>query len=191
MMELVSRAIIFAVNAHDGMRRKKSETPYIVHPMEAAAIVASLTAEQEVIAAAVLHDVVEDTPVTLDEIAAQFGQRVAALVAAETENKRRELPPEQSWRQRKEEAVAFLQTTSDRDAKLIFLGDKLANIRSIYQKWSRVGDAVWQDFHQTDSAQHAWYYRAIAEATRELEESLAWREYDALIRIIFEEGTKL
>ncbi len=190
-MELVSRAIIFAVNAHDGMRRKSSDTPYIVHPMEAAAIVGSLTDKQEVIAAAVLHDVVEDTPVTLDEIAAQFGSRVAELVAAETENKRREIPPEQSWRQRKEEAVALLQTTADRDAKLIFLGDKLANMRTIYQKWSQVGDALWQDFHQTDPAQHAWYYRAIAEATREFEGSLAWREYDALIRIVFEEGTTL
>lgn len=190
-MELVSRAIIFAVNAHDGMRRKSSDTPYIVHPMEAAAIVGSLTDKQEVIAAAVLHDVVEDTPVTLDEIAAQFGSRVAELVAAETENKRREIPPEQSWRQRKEEAVALLQTTADRDAKLIFLGDKLANMRTIYQKWLQVGDALWQDFHQTDPAQHAWYYRAIAEATREFEGSLAWREYDALIRIVFEEGTTL
>ncbi len=190
-MELVSRAIIFAVKAHDGMRRKRSDTPYILHPMEAAAIVGSLTAEQEVIAAAALHDVVEDTSITLDGIAAEFGPRVAALVAAETENKRPGIPPEQSWRQRKEEAIAFLRSGADRDAKMIFLGDKLANMRSIYQQWSQVGDAVWQGFHQTDPAQHAWYYRAIAEATRELEDSPAWREYDALIRIVFEEGTTL
>ena len=54
-MELVSEAIIFAVNAHDGMRRKKNKSPYILHPMEAAVIVSTMTNDQEVIAAAALH----------------------------------------------------------------------------------------------------------------------------------------
>ena len=57
-MELVSEAIAFAVKAHDGMRRKKSDAPYILHPMEAAVIVGTMTDDQHLIAAAVLHDVV-------------------------------------------------------------------------------------------------------------------------------------
>lgn len=190
MMELVSEAIIFAVQSHDGMRRKTANSPYILHPMEAAAIVGSLTADQSVIAAAVLHDVVEDTPVTIEEVEARFGSRVASLVRAETEDKRCGIPPDQSWQDRKDEAIAFLQQTEDRDAKMIFLGDKLANMRSIYLQWLQSGDAMWQDFNQTDPAQHAWYYRTIAEAIREFEDSPAWKEYDKLIRIVFEEGTK-
>ena len=64
-MELVSEAIIFAVKAHDGMRRKKSDAPYILHPMEAAVIVGTMTDDQQLIAAAALHDVVEDAGITI------------------------------------------------------------------------------------------------------------------------------
>ena len=88
MMELVSEAMVFAVRTHDGMRRRQSNLPYILHPMEAAAIVGSLTDNQEVIAAAVLHDVVEDAGVTMQQIEERFGKRIAQLVASETENKR-------------------------------------------------------------------------------------------------------
>ena len=67
-MELVSEAIAFAVQAHDGMRRKKGDVPYILHPLEAAVIVGTMTSDQHLIAAAVLHDVVEDTDYTLEDL---------------------------------------------------------------------------------------------------------------------------
>ena len=92
-MDLVSEAVIFAAKAHDGMRRKQSNTPYIMHPLEAAVIVSTMTDDQHTISAAALHDVVEDTTVTLDQIDEKFGSRVALLVASETENKRADLPP--------------------------------------------------------------------------------------------------
>ena len=79
-MELVSEAIIFAVKVHDGMRRKKSGVPYILHPLEAATIVGTMTDDQEIIAGAVLHDVVEDTDTTIDEIEEKFGKRIRELV---------------------------------------------------------------------------------------------------------------
>lgn len=80
-----------------------------------------------------------------------------------------------------------MRRTEDIEIKMVFLGDKLANMRSIYQQWLLVGDAVWQDFNQTDPEQHRWYYRTIAESIRELEESPAWKEYDRLIRVVFRE----
>ena len=85
-MELVSEAIAFAVKAHDGMRRKKSGSPYILHPMEAAVIVGSMTDDQALIAAAVLHDVVEDAGIAMEEIEERFGKRVRELVECETED---------------------------------------------------------------------------------------------------------
>ena len=93
MKDLVSKAIAFSTKAHDGMRRRKSEAPYILHPMEVGAIIGTMTDKQEVIAAGVLHDVVEDAGITIEEIGEKFGARVKELVAAETENKREELPP--------------------------------------------------------------------------------------------------
>ena len=83
---LLDRAIIFAVKAHSGTERRGKGYPYIVHPLEAVEIVATMTSDQELLAAAALHDTVEDTDVTVDQIRAKFGDRVAALVAAETDS---------------------------------------------------------------------------------------------------------
>ncbi len=76
----LDRAIIFAVKAHAGTERRGKGFPYIVHPMEAMEIVATMTPDQELLAAAALHDTVEDTSVTIEDIRAQFGDRVASLV---------------------------------------------------------------------------------------------------------------
>ena len=88
-MTLFEEAVMFAVQAHSGMRRKKEEIPYILHPLEVATITSSMTTDERVLAAAVLHDTVEDTPVTIEEITEKFGKRVAELVSSETENKRK------------------------------------------------------------------------------------------------------
>ena len=111
-MELVSEAIVFAAQAHDGMRRKKSRSPYILHPMEAAVIVGTMTDDQHLIAAAALHDVVEDAGIDMEQIEEKFGKRVRELVASETEDKRADLPPESTWRIRKEESLEVLKNAT-------------------------------------------------------------------------------
>lgn len=187
-MELVSRAIVFAAEVHDGMRRKKSETPYILHPMEAAVIVSTITSDQEVIAAAALHDVVEDTDVTIEEIEKRFGKRVRELVECETEDKRADLPPTDTWRIRKEESLALLRDTDDMDVLTVWLGDKLANMRSLYREWKLEGDAMWNKFNQKDPQLQAWYYSSIVELTSRLSHTPAWIEYRALTNIVFRKG---
>lgn len=186
-MELVSKAITFAVAAHDGMRRKKSNAPYILHPMEAAVIVGTMTEDQHLIAAAALHDVVEDAGVTLDEVEAQFGARVRELVESETENKREELPPTQTWRIRKEESLEVLRQTDDVGVLMVWLGDKLANMRSVYRDFKVEGDAMWQRFHQTDAREQAWYYRSVLHLTSRLSDTSAWLEYKTLTELVFGE----
>ncbi len=79
--------------------------------MEAAVIVSTMTSDQNVIAAAILHDVVEDAGIAMEEIEANFGERVRELVEAETENKREDLPPSETWRIRKEESLDVLKNT--------------------------------------------------------------------------------
>ena len=187
-MELVSEAIAFAVKAHDGMRRKKSDAPYILHPMEAAVIVGSMTDDQNLIAAAALHDVVEDANITIDEIEERFGKRVRELVASETEDKRTDLPPAETWRIRKEESLAVLKNTDDIGVLMVWLGDKLANMRSIYRDYKVEGNAMWQRFNQKDASQQAWYYCTIATLTKALSHTMAWREYQTLTELVFGEG---
>ena len=184
-MELVSEAIAFAVKAHDGMRRRKSDAPYVLHPLEVAAIVGTMTDRQEVIAAAVLHDVVEDAGITMDELGEKFGARVRELVSSETENKREDLPPEQTWRIRKEETLAVLKNTDDMEILMLWIGDKLSNIRAVYRDFVVEGKAVFNKFHQSDPAAQAWYYRSVMKYTERLSKTLAWQEYKALVEKIF------
>ena len=187
-MELVSEAIIFAVNAHDGMRRKKNKSPYILHPMEAAVIVSTMTNDQEVIAAAALHDVVEDAGIKMENIEEIFGARVRELVESETEDKRADRPPVETWKIRKEESLLVIKNTDDLDVLRVWLGDKLANMRSLYREWKIDGDAMWNNFNQKDPEMQAWYYCTIAELTSRLSETSAWIEYKALTDIVFKKG---
>lgn len=188
-MELISEAIHFAVTVHDGMRRKCSDSPYILHPLEAAVIVGAMTDDQQIISAAVLHDVVEDAGVTLQEIEERFGHRVAELVASETENKRYHLPPASTWRIRKEESLRVLKDAKDVAVLIIWLGDKLANMRSIYRQWKQDGDAMWQKFNQKDLAEQGWYYSTIADLTEKLKDYPAWQEYKSLTDLVFRKGS--
>ena len=187
-MELVSEAIAFAVKAHDGMRRNKSGVPYILHPMEASVIVGTMTDDQNLIAAAVLHDVVEDAGITLEEIKEKFGQRVWELVRSETEDKRADLPPASTWRIRKEESLEVLKNTEDIGVLMVWLGDKLANMRSLYRDWKVEGDAMWQRFNQKDAKEQAWYYRSIVALTERLSDTSAWLEYKTLTELVFGKG---
>ena len=184
-MELVSEAIAFAVKAHDGMRRKKSDSPYILHPMEAAVIVGTMSEDQNLIAAAALHDVVEDAGITIEEIEQRFGKRVRELVESETENKREELPPSDTWRIRKEESINVLKNTDDIAVLMVWLGDKLANMRSIYRNFKAEGVQMWQKFNQSDVAEQAWYYRSIVKLTERLSNTSAWLEYKTLTELVF------
>ena len=185
MMDLVSEAIAFSTKAHDGMRRKKGTSPYILHPMEAGTIIGTMTDSQEVIAAGLLHDVVEDAGIAIEEIGERFGERVMQLVASETENKREDLPPEETWRIRKEESIEKLRTTDDIEVLMLWIGDKLSNIRAIYRDFLVEGNALWTKFHQSDVKAQEWYYRSIVKYTERLSDTLAWLEYKTLVEKIF------
>ena len=187
-MELVSEAIAFAVKAHDGMRRKKSELPYILHPMEEAVIVGTITDDQNLIAAAALHDVVEDAGISIEEVEEKFGKRVRELVESETEDKRADLPPSSTWRIRKEESLNVLQNAEDIAVLIVWLGDKLANIRAIYRDFKVEGVQIWQRFNQKDVNEQAWYYRSIVNLTERLSHTSAWIEYKTLTELVFGKG---
>ena len=101
---MVRKAALFAAKAHEGAVRKGSNIPYITHPMETAVIVSMMTDDKEVIAAALLHDVIEDAGVSEDELREQFGDRVAWLVAKESEDKSR------TWEERKATTIKKLET---------------------------------------------------------------------------------
>ena len=181
---LLDRAIIFAVKAHAGTERRGKGFPYIVHPLEAVEIVATMTPDQELLAAAALHDVVEDTPVSADELRAAFGNRIASLVVAETDVFEEGDTEENSWHRRKQAAMDRL-AAAPREAKMVALGDKLSNMRAIARDYAKQGDALWNLFHVKDPQDHAWHYRGLASALAELQEYTAYQEFIGLINQVF------
>ena len=181
---LLDRAIVFAVRAHAGTERRGKGFPYIVHPMEAVEIVATMTPDQELLAAAALHDTVEDTDVTVEQIRTEFGDRIASLVASESDIVLDGLPAEDSWYARKQAAIDRLARASH-DAKIVALGDKLSNMRAIARDYAEQGDNLWNLFHAKDPKDHEWHYRGLADSLRELESTFAYQEFEHLIRQVF------
>ena len=182
--QLLDRAIVFAVKAHAGTERRGKGFPYIVHPMEAMEIVATMTPDQELLAAAALHDTVEDTDVTIGQIKAEFGERIASLVAAESDDVVEGVSEEASWHSRKQAAIDRL-ARAPHDAKMVALGDKLSNMRAIARDYAVQGDKLWSLFHTTDPKEHEWHYRGLADSLRELSGTFAFREFEDLIDQVF------
>jgi len=175
------KAVKFAVEAHSGTERRCKGYPYIIHPMEAAAIVATMTNDQELLAAAVLHDTVEDTDVTIEQIRELFGDRVAELVQHETAP----LDESLTWREKK---TAQLKQLADapHDSKIVALGDKFSNMSGIALDYRQIGDEVWKRFHAPNGKPDVeWYYRSLADAMSELSYTLAYQEYVKLLEEVF------
>lgn len=187
-------ALAFASKAHEGVCRKGCDIPYITHPIEVADIVAEMTDDMDLIVAALLHDVAEDTDYTLEDIRELFGQEVYELVAYETENKRRDRPAAETWVIRKQETIDKIRNPEGseefaRQARMLALADKLANIRALDRDYKGLGDELWNRFNQKDKSKHAWYYRSVADAASSLKDYEAWQEYRALCDKVFGDQT--
>jgi len=184
---LFDKAVAFAAKAHSSVTRRGHKLPYMLHPMEAAVIVAGISEDNEMLASALLHDVVEDTPCTIEEIRDEFGPRVAQIVDVLTDKSFPEngsLPVSESWRLRKEDSLKRIGA-ADRDTMIVALGDKLANMRAIARDYNVCGDSLWSDFKAGSKKALGWYYLGLAEALSPLGDIPAWQEFDALTKKIF------
>lgn len=182
---LLDKAICFAVQAHRNTERRGKGFPYIVHPLEAVAIVATITNDQELLAAAVLHDVVEDTDVPLETLRQEFGERIAKLVELESDKFVEGRPEGDSWRDRKQTAIDRL-AAAPYDAKVVAMGDKLSNMRAISRDYDELGDGLWARFHAPGGrADHEWHYRGLAESLSDLAGTHAFSEFAQHIEHVF------
>jgi (p)ppGpp synthase/HD superfamily hydrolase len=154
MIALLDRAIEFAARAHDGQRRKSDRTPYIAHPFAVALILQRMDCPLEVVIAGLLHDTVEDTRVSIEEIEANFGQTVAEIVAGCTEPSKR-----LSWEARKSHSIEYFRT-APLPVKLVAAADKFHNLTATQRIQQSAGPAVWNRFRR-GIEQQAWYYRNV------------------------------
>ena len=185
MVNIFERACVYAVNSHQGQRRKDGSV-YILHPFEVASIAGTMTYDDEVLAAAILHDVCEECDVLPEALSKQFGERIGKLVSLETETKYPELPKDRSWKLRKIEALKRLDECDDIGFKIIYLSDKLSNIRSLYRDFSEIGLDAFKKFNVKDVNEQAWYYYSVLDELEELKETEAYQEFKGKIDIIFD-----
>lgn len=181
---LLDKAIIFATNAHKNTERRGKGFPYIVHPLEVVSIVSTITSDQELLAAAVLHDTVEDTDTSIDTIRREFGDKVAKIVESESDKIFENMSESDSWKARKEFAISRL-AMSTVETKIVALGDKLSNMRAIYRDYLAIGNKVWEKFHVQNPKEHEWHYRGLANSLIELKDTLAYKEFAELIEKVF------
>ena len=125
--ELVQRALEFATLAHGVQKRKYTGAPYIVHPIEVMEIVKTVPHDDEMLAAALLHDVVEDTDVTIEEIVDAFGDDVASLVADLTDVSK----PEDGNRKLRKGLDRDHSAASSSRAQTVKLADLISNSADI------------------------------------------------------------
>lgn len=180
----LDKALRFAITAHSGVERRGKGLPYIVHPMEAVAIVASITPDQELLAAAALHDVIEDTDYTEEDIRKEFGERVAKLVASESDLIVEGKNESDSWVERKQFAIDRLAKL-ERDGKIVSLGDKLSNARAMLQDYEKLGEELWNKFHVNDPKLHKWHYEGLRDSLNELKGTYAYEEFCEIVDKLF------
>lgn len=150
---LIHKAIIFAGVKHEPEKRKGTNIPYIVHPMEVMQILTDNKCSVDVIIAGILHDTLEDTDTTPEEIRKEFGEHILSIVQTESEDKSK------TWKERKQRTVDELATAT-LETKMVCCADKLSNIMSIKADKDALGEAVWKRFNASKE-DIKWYYESI------------------------------
>jgi len=179
---LIDRAIGYAARAHDGQQRKAGNIPYIAHPVAVAMSLQAMGCPEIVVAAALLHDTVEDTDVTLADIRATFGDEIADIVAGVTE-------PDKGngWEERKQYLIEKLRW-APLEVKLVAAADKFHNLSHISHSHLKHGEVAWDRFSR-GPAQQAWYYRqvtaSILENVAEPEQYPIFEKLSAAVNMLF------
>ncbi len=155
-MQKYEKAIAYATEAHYGQKRKGNGKPYIIHPYTVALTLLDEGCSKDIVIAGLLHDTVEDTEVTFEDIEKNFGSEVRRIVEGVTE-------PDKSlpWKVRKEHIIEYLKK-APLDERLLTCADKLHNILSMISEYQDSGEQMWKKFNAGKKEQE-WYYRNLVE----------------------------
>lgn len=179
-LDLIDYAIYFATKAHNGQKRKSDkEVDMIFHPYTVAMIIQRAGGSDNAVIAGLLHDVVEDTKYTLNDIVNEFGEDIANIVSEVSEKK------ELEWDERKQEAIDRIKTAS-LDGKLVECADKVSNLETMYNLYEEIGDEIWNSFKRPKEKQK-WYYTEMYKAVIEntTEENILFDRYKKILEKLF------
>lgn len=176
---ILNEAIEFAANAHKNQFRKGKDVPYFTHPFAVGMLLLQAGCTVETIVAGILHDTVEDTHVTFEEIESKFGNKVKELVSGCTE-------PDKSlpWEKRKEHTLTVIKLAS-KDICMIICADKLHNICTLLEDYQVDGESIWSRFSRRREKQE-WYYREIIDALQyTLKDEIIYKDLARYVNELF------
>ena len=181
--KLVIKTLEYAAFHHKEEVRKGTETPYIVHPVEVAMILKESSLEEEIIAAGMLHDILENSDVTSEDVRKEFGEEILRLVLGASE--KLENREETDWQERKEHTLEFLKEEADFKVKAIACADKLSNARSMLRDLETEDpEEFWSRFNAKKECQK-WYYESLVESLEELEGMQMYNEFKEVVERLF------
>ena len=150
-------AINYAATAHEQQIRKISGNHYIVHPFGVLEIVRQVTSDFATQQAAVLHDTVEDTTVTLEDLEREFGKEVARIVWGVTKD-----DTITDWRECNQAYLARLANEAPEKSVVVALADKIHNITDQIENFIRYGEDMWLNFAAQPDDQLWWFSSVLA-----------------------------
>jgi len=158
IMDIKEKAKLFAIRAHMGqVRKSEPDKPMIMHPIGVGQLLESFGYDDNVVAAGYLHDVVEDTKYTIEDIEKEFGKDIANLVMGASE-------PDKSlsWEDRKRHTIEETRKLPFRN-KLVICADKINNLEDLFLKFEKIGNRDFSAFKRGEESQE-WYYTSIYES---------------------------
>jgi len=183
----IEKALQTAAILHrDQLRKNTVAIPYITHPFAVALILSNYTDEEDVLVAGLLHDTVEDSEYTADDLGKDFGANVREIVAGVTEVKDDEKGNKRPWKIRKEDYIANLKNDSQ-GSLLLCAADKIHNMRTMLDEFNLSGPEFLGNFNCTPEEKH-WYHSEILKV---LEDKLENKEILVDYRRILEESGKM
>lgn len=158
IMNIKEKAKLFAIRAHMGqVRKSEPDKPMIMHPIGVGQLLESFGYDDNVVAAGYLHDVVEDTKYTIEDIEKEFDSDIASLVMGASE-------PDKSlpWEKRKKHTIEETKKLPLRN-KLVICADKINNLEDLFLKFEKSGERDFSAFKRGEE-QQIWYYTSIYES---------------------------
>lgn len=185
LSEKVNQALKVAAFAHRGQTRKGNpDLPYIVHPVETAMYLLKAGEKSELIVAALLHDTLEDTDLTPEEIENKFGQEILYLVLKVSENL--ENRDETTWEKRKKQFIKKIKP-AEKNVKKIVTADKLSNVKSMLQEYNEKGNQIWNNFNRGYEKQKSHYFE-LKQALSTLQGYSLYDLFAEKVKILFSSG---
>lgn len=179
-MNVVEEAFNFAIKAHKGQVRKADQNkPYIVHPIDVSKILSEYNLSEEVIAAGLLHDVLEDTSYSYEDILSLFGEKIAKLVLIATEENKKD-----SWEERKLRTINKIKNLN-LEEKLLLCADKISNLEDMLILFNVKGKKDFSSFKRGEEKQY-WYYINIYNSLSLNHQHVMFERLRDLITEVFE-----